>query len=309
AGRRDQARPFQESPRLAARARSSHRAPRNRRGHRQQRHGPRHRCGGLLPVSRGKIAGHALGVDGPPGWRPTPPQTSIRSNGWEGSLMAKQDESRRAFLKGAAAGAGAVATSALVGEAHAQEQRSTEATQSLPDGAKHGAFFNDQEAATVAALAERIMPGAPGKPGARDAGVLNYIDLALAGAYTDQQEFYRHGLAALEAHSRKTYSQSFVQLTAARQDEVITALEEAKAPSFTWPSARNFFETLRTHTMEGMFADPIYGGNKDFAGWTLVGFPGVQLTFTQADLQSRQAFIRAPATGLQAKAKGPARRT
>jgi len=223
--------------------------------------------------------------------------------------MAKQDESRRAFLKGAAAGAGAVATSALVGEAHAQEQRSTEATQSLPDGAKHGAFFNDQEAATVAALAERIMPGAPGKPGARDAGVLNYIDLALAGAYTDQQEFYRHGLAALEAHSRKTYSQSFVQLTAARQDEVITALEEAKAPSFTWPSARNFFETLRTHTMEGMFADPIYGGNKDFAGWTLVGFPGVQLTFTQADLQSRQAFTRAPATGLQAKAKGPARRT
>ncbi len=224
--------------------------------------------------------------------------------------MSKQDESRRAFLKGAAAGAGAVATAALVSDARAQTQSTETANQQpLPDGARHGAFFNDEEAATIAAIAERIMPGAPGKPGARDAGVLNYIDLALAGAYADQQEFYRHGLTALDVHSKKTFNQSFVQLTPARQDEVLSALEEGKAPSFTWPSARNFFETLRTHTMEGMFADPIYGGNKDFAGWNLVGFPGVQLTFTQADLQSRQAFTRGTVTGLQAKAKSPTRRT
>jgi len=220
--------------------------------------------------------------------------------------MSKQDESRRAFLVGAATSAGAVAAAALVSDAHAQNQ---EQPAPLPQGAKHGAFFNDEEAAAVGAFAERIMPGAPGKAGARDANVLNYIDLALAGAYADLQEFYRHGLAALDAHSRKTYSQSFVQLAPARQDEVIAGLEEGKAPSFTWPSARNFFETVRTHTMEGMFADPIYGGNKDFAGWNLVGFPGVQLTFTQADLQSKQAFSRASMTGLQAKAKGPARRT
>ena len=50
------------------------------------------------------------------------------------------------------------------------------------------------------------MPGAPGKPGARDAGVLNYIDLALAGAYADLQDFYRRGLAALDAYCRKTYN-------------------------------------------------------------------------------------------------------
>jgi gluconate 2-dehydrogenase gamma chain len=224
--------------------------------------------------------------------------------------MSKQDESRRAFLIGAATSAGAAAAAALVSDARAQNQdQPAPSAQPLPAGAKHGAFLNDEEAATVAALAERIMPGAPGKPGARDANVLNYIDLALAGAYAELQEFYRHGLAALDAHSRKTYNQSFAQLTPARQDEVITALEDGKAPSFTWPSARNFFETVRTHTMEGMFADPIYGGNKDFAGWNLVGFPGVQLTFTQADLQSKQAFSRAPMTGLQAKAKGPARRT
>jgi gluconate 2-dehydrogenase gamma chain len=225
--------------------------------------------------------------------------------------MSKQDESRRAFLVGAATSAGAAAAAvALVSDAHAQNQdQPAPGVQALPAGAKHGAFLNDEEAATVAAFAERIMPGTPGKPGARNANVPNYIDLALAGAYADLQEFYRRGLAALDAHSHKTYNQSFAQLTPARQDEVIAALEDGKAPSFTWPSARNFFETMRTHTMEGMFADPIYGGNKDFAGWNLVGFPGVQLTFTQADLQSKQAFSRAPMTGLQAKAKAPARRT
>ena len=147
------------------------------------------------------------------------------------------------------------------------------------------------------------MPGAPGKPGARDAGVLNYIDLALAGAYADFQDFYRRGLAQLEQHCRKIHNESFVRLAAARQDEVIRTLEEGKAAEFTWPPAQEFFNTIRTHTMEGMFADPIYGGNKEFAGWRLVGFPGAQPVFTPADMQSRQAFTRAPIVGLQVQLK------
>ena len=56
--------------------------------------------------------------------------------------------------------------------------------------------------------------------------------------------------------------------------------------------------------MEGMFADPIYGGNKDFAGWQLLGFPGAQPEFTAADMQSTQPFTRRPIVGLQATAKG-----
>ena len=91
----------------------------------------------------------------------------------------------------------------------------------------------------------------------------------------------------------------------ARQDEVITALEEGKATEFTWPAAQAFFNTVRTHTIEDMFADPIYGGNKDFAGWRLVGFPGAQAIFTTADMQIRQAFTRSPMLGLQAQAKDP----
>ena len=228
--------------------------------------------------------------------------------------MSKHDAGRRAFLVRAAVGAGTVAGAGLVPGASAQnDEQHKEANAPAPvnqqsnrDG--HGAFLNHDNAATIAAFTERLMPGAPGKPGARDAGVLHYIDLALAGAYADLQDFYRRGLAQLDAYCRKTYSEPFVQLSAARQDEVITALEEGKATGFTWPTAQAFFNTLRTHTMEGMFADPIYGGNKDFAGWRLVGFPGAQAIFTPADMQSKQAFTRAPViglqSGLQAQAKG-----
>jgi gluconate 2-dehydrogenase gamma chain len=229
--------------------------------------------------------------------------------------MAKHDASRREFLVRAAVGAGAAAGAAasggLVPGVAAQEQMShmeggaSAPGQQHPNGAEHGAFFNHADAATIAAFTERIMPSEPGKPGARDADVLNYIDLALAGAYAELQDFYRRGLASLDAHCRATYKESFVHLTPEKQDEVIAALEEGKASEFTYPTAREFFVTLRVHTMEGMFADPLYGGNRDFAGWRLVGFPGAQAIFTPSDLKSTAEFTRAPIVGLQTTAKGP----
>jgi len=229
--------------------------------------------------------------------------------------MSKHDEARRAFLKGAAAGAGALAGTGLAPQAMAKPHKTSVADAAdapahmHTSGQGHGAFLNDDDAATVLAFTERLMPGAPGMPGARDADVLNYIDLALAGAYADQQDFYRRGLAQLEAFCQQAHQASFARLDAARQDAVIEALEAGKAGGFTWPTAQAFFNTLRTHTMEGMFADPVYGGNKDFAGWRLVGFPGAQPLFTTADMQSKEAFTRAPVMGLQAQAKTPLKRT
>jgi gluconate 2-dehydrogenase gamma chain len=229
--------------------------------------------------------------------------------------MAKHDASRREFLVraavGAGAAAGAAASAGLVPGAAAQEQMNhmeggaSAPGQQHPNGAEHGAFFNHADAATIAAFTERIMPSEPGKPGARDADVLNYIDLALAGAYAELQDFYRRGIASLDAHCRATYKESFVHLTPEKQDEVIAALEEGKGAEFTYPTAREFFVTLRVHTMEGMFADPLYGGNRDFAGWRLVGFPGAQAIFTPSDLKSTAEFTRAPIVGLQTTAKGP----
>ena len=225
--------------------------------------------------------------------------------------MSEHDASRREFLRRATVSAGAIAGAGIVPEglaqSHEQEKKSKPETNTSrgpqSNGEGLGAFLNRDDAATVAAFTERLMPGAPGKPGARDAGVLNYIDLALAGAYGDLQEFYRRGLAQLDQYCRKTHREPFVRLSAGQQDAVITALEEDKATGFTWPSAQAFFNTLRTHTMEGMFADPVYGGNRDFAGWRLVGFPGAQAIFTSTDMRSKQAFTRAPIIGLQAQGK------
>src|ERR1700680_129982 len=224
--------------------------------------------------------------------------------------MTKHDASRRAFLVRAAVGAGAAAGAGLVPDAIAQNHEQMEGGAAAPgaqhpSGSEHGAFFNHSDAATIAAFTERLMPSAPGKPGARDAGVLNYIDLALAGAYVELQDFYRRGLAQLEAYCRGTYKEPFVRLDAEQQDEIIMSLESGKATGFTYPTAREFFSILRTHTMEGMFADPLYGGNKDFAGWRLGGFPGAQAAFTPTDMQSTQAFSREPIVGPQTIAKGP----
>jgi gluconate 2-dehydrogenase gamma chain len=223
--------------------------------------------------------------------------------------MSKHDEGRRAFLIGTAIGAGAAAT-ALVPKALAQSEHGPHTAENAAPLAQpmdmtsggHGAFFNDDDARTIAVFCERLMPGEEGRPGATNANVLNYIDLALSGAYADHQDFYRRGIAQLDAHCLKVYGKSFHSLVPAQQDETISALEHGTAPEFVWPTAQSFFETVRTHTMEGMFADPIYGGNKDFLGWQLVGFPGAQPVFTEDDMHSKQAFAREPIVGLQARA-------
>ena len=216
----------------------------------------------------------------------------------------KHDETRRAFLVSAALGAAAGA--GLVPEARAQghDMQTATAVHAMASTDGHGAFFNDEDAATVRAFTERIWPAAPDKPGATEAGVLNYIDLALAGAYADQQDFYRRGLAQLDAFCRSTHGKPFAQLDASTQDDVIRAVETGKATGFAWPTAPAFFNTVRTHTMEGLFADPVYGGNKNFTGWRQVSFPGAQPIFTEDDMKSREAFTRVPIIGLQAQADG-----
>ena len=223
--------------------------------------------------------------------------------------MRKHDEGRRAFLIGTAVGAGAAATAlvpeSLAQNAHGPHPAEDTAPLAIPmdmTSGGYGAFFNDDDAHTVAAFCERLMPGDGERLGATSVNVLNYIDLALSGAYADHQDLYRRGIAQLDAHCVKAYGKAFRALAAAQQDETISALEHGRAAEFVWPTAQSFFETVRTHTMEGMFADPIYGGNKDFLGWQLVGFPGAQHFFTEDDMHSTQAFTREPIAGLQARA-------
>src|SRR5690606_24496418 len=100
-------------------------------------------------------------------------------------------------------------------------------------------------------------------------------------------EVYRMALPALDAHARARFGVGFLEATEDRQDEVLADLEEDRAPTFgPAPSGRDFFALLRQHTIEGMFSDPIYGGNRDLVGWRLVGFPGAQRAYSEAELRT-----------------------
>ncbi|MDQ3524718.1 MAG: gluconate 2-dehydrogenase subunit 3 family protein, partial [Chloroflexota bacterium] len=195
-------------------------------------------------------------------------------------------------------------------------------------------FFNEAESEMVEAITARILPGTPDDPGAREAGVVYYIDRELAGTnqgytvktytqgpYTsvteDQasveatsrtdtyqvvpvreadvsrygyqsiltpQELYRRGLESLAAYAESEYGDSFSALTEDQQDAIVEALVADEAPGFDAPSGSQFFTMLRNHTIEGMFSDPLYGGNRDMVGWRLVGYPGARGFYTAEEM-------------------------
>ncbi len=137
--------------------------------------------------------------------------------------------------------------------------------------------LNAREAATATALFERLFPADEEHPGATEIGVLSYIDRALAGAYREHEESYRLGLAALDRCARARHSAPFADLDPTQQDALLRDLERGELPNFHAPPQQAFFALLRAHLQEGLFADPLYGGNRDKLGWRVLGHPGVWL--------------------------------
>jgi gluconate 2-dehydrogenase gamma chain len=161
-------------------------------------------------------------------------------------------------------------------------------------------FFNAQEARTLDAVTARIIPSEPDGLGARQACVVTYIDQAVAGYFRDLQSIYRVGLQRLYDCSRAAYGKAFADLSDAEQDEALLAIEgagghpvSAEARAMLAADGREsilprFFAIVREHTIQGMFCDPLYGGNRDFTGWKLIGFPGAQWGYTAE--QMREGF-------------------
>jgi gluconate 2-dehydrogenase gamma chain len=180
-------------------------------------------------------------------------------------------------------------------------------------------FFTAIEAATVDAIVDRLIPTDELGPGARDAGVTTFIDRQLTGPYgghdwlymqgpfadkplptqglqsplTPRQQ-YRLGLAALHAYCTATYAgRGFAALGVDEQDKLLASMEKGavELPNF---SAKMLFSAVYANTMEGYFADPIYGGNRDMAGWKLVGFPGVRYDFRDVIEKPNEAYTLPP---------------
>ena len=136
------------------------------------------------------------------------------------------------------------------------------------------------ETEILSAMVDRLIPTDELGPGALDAGVLQYIDRALSETESDAAEAYRSGLAALDTYSRYTRGGPFIDLSTIDQDSVLIDVQTGAATGagagFVGSSG-SFFNMVKSHTWQGMFGDPKYGGNVDFAGWDLIDYPGVRL--------------------------------
>jgi gluconate 2-dehydrogenase alpha chain len=140
--------------------------------------------------------------------------------------------------------------------------------------------LDPREAVTAEAIFARMFPADERSPGAREIGVVAYLDGALASAERDHLPAYRVGLAMLDAASQARYGQTFTATTVENQDALLRDLERGDIPDWTHPDQRSFFDLLRRHLQEGLFADPAYGGNRGKLGWRVLGHPGVWLDNT-----------------------------
>lgn len=175
-------------------------------------------------------------------------------------------------------------------------------------------FFNPHQRATIEAAMARIIPSddMPGarEAGAVDFVDLYLSGIGYIYAKPDGSGFetlegrraeawrqriailrqtYQSGIEALDALANKLFGADFVALSEQQQDEALTALERAGSQAASAGGAPGegpalqqtlteteleFFPLLVMHARQGFYADPIYGGNRDRAGWRAIGFPG-----------------------------------
>jgi gluconate 2-dehydrogenase gamma chain len=146
-------------------------------------------------------------------------------------------------------------------------------------------FLFLDEANALDALVARIVPGDDGDPGAREAGVVTYIDRALAGPYAEWGLAYREGLRLLNSHSVTKFGVKFHELSETEQDAILAALEANELLGFGGNGSGEFFAMVWAHTIEGLLCDPAYGGNRDGVGWKLIGFPGAQYGYSGEEMR------------------------
>ena len=161
-------------------------------------------------------------------------------------------------------------------------------------------FFTLPQARTMEAITERIWPSGSGDPGAAEAGVVIFIDRSLSGFHHRLKPTYRRGIDSTNAMASAKFGDTFPALSAGQQDEILATMEKETGEAqgfFASPSSSEFFELLLTHTRQGLFSDPAYGGNRDFIGWKSIGYPGPRFLYT-AGMQTTFAPLELPLRSL-----------
>lgn len=165
-------------------------------------------------------------------------------------------------------------------------------------------YFNQEQFAITQAAAERIFPADENSPGAKELGVAFFIDHQLAGEWgfnsrdymqgpfyvgekaqgyqgrLKRREIYDIGLREMQNYCQTKYGKTFTALTPEEQDAVLAAFQKDEV-KLTTISASGFFSMLRSNTLEGVYSDPLYGGNKNMQGWVMREYPGSQMAYTQ----------------------------
>jgi gluconate 2-dehydrogenase gamma chain len=218
--------------------------------------------------------------------------------------MAEETIPRRKFLLGAGVAGTAVATG-LVQTAAADAPPTPAPAPVAAAPAEPLLILNETEHAFTVAAVDTLIPADELSPSGSDCGIAVYIDRQLASAWgggaktyragpylqgkpeqgyqlpLTPADFYAAGVAAANAWSRKTHGHDFDRLEPDQRAEALKAMQEGKA-EFANFSSRAFFARLLALTMEGFFADPIYGGNRNKASWRMLGFPGLPATYANA---------------------------
>ena len=206
---------------------------------------------------------------------------------------------RRNFLMGAG-----TAVAASLAAPVAAEAQTVPSAASAPPDVEPLLTLTPTEHAFFVAAADTLIPADDLSPSGSQCGVATFIDRQLAGAYgggarlyrdgpftkakpelgyqlpLNPREFFRAGIAAANEWSRKTNGKDFDRLADADREAALKAMESGKA-EFSGFSSRMFFNALLDLSMEGFFADPIYGGNRDMAAWKMVGYPGLPATYRE----------------------------
>ena len=178
-------------------------------------------------------------------------------------------------------------------------------------------FFNAAEARFIEAACERLIPTDEAGPGALAAGVPNYLDKQLGGAWGAGERLYRTGpwqvgtpsqgyqlpftpaelfhtaLRAIDRDLEKRGA-AFADLAPDAQDDYLKSLETGTSSDLDGVPAVVFFSMLLKMTIEGFFSDPVYGGNRNMAAWRMIGFPGAYADYYDAIDRHGVKFEREP---------------
>jgi gluconate 2-dehydrogenase gamma chain len=144
--------------------------------------------------------------------------------------------------------------------------------------AKPALAFLPEQRRILEAFIDRIIPSDENGPGAVESGAAEYIDRSFVDFLAGEKETFTAGLAGVDSFARTSQGAPFAELRPEKRDAVLIAIDGGQANNL-----RAFFNRARRLTLEGMFCDPYWGGNKNFAGWDLIKYPGVRLSVTAED--------------------------